>query len=1377
MGYTPQEISEIFQSLDDDDDEDVLSLLISSTTADGAVPQEGRDRETESNSNNSAYNQISGLKKSSRSAVNETLEQHSCLHPQNSNSIGSRSTDFTSTLFSLTIPNDGSNDQPNLLNQAYEAYIQAQIDNIDKICKEYTELTACEAQVDEFETEIVEFHRALDVTDAIDLMQEQIEEVLRRKRHRQQVSDSLNEVYSALQEVDSFCEWIVKNHARQQVDETYLSYLRRLGVKLTFLSRHKALHHSAVDDEIRPKLTAAAELAGNKILQYMATRIQQVRWEASPPTILGSPTKLNPAASSFSTRSADAVDGGTQQESKGQARTFRSQGNSSSKSNSSNRIPSGEKSPHFSGTSRPRESSFSGASFSTPLSSKGKARGTKGDGGKLNGAQGISMSMDALHDSLEQGEYYGFSFLKLYNPPVAKRIVTLYLQRGAEYYQKSFSAAWDQLKRSSRDYHHDSNSHRPLSTIGIQDGMQKPANLGGGEHGRSRNNAYQDESEKKANRPLTGSSGDDGSASLKPREEHGSVGHTQLGVGGSGKEGNFSSCSFLCPSSTLQQEIESWEKIFSLSNATTSSKGKDASFSNQSPKLSEMAGNLDVVGFLHVLNAIHLKYGKLHYEGSKEKDGEREKVRGSTGLTPEGSTNLSASPHLWLPHFISFILLLVNTCTEECRFIGNFFCLAETQDGAVENYNDAEKVAKLLLEPLIDHFQPLLHSCLPQFITESVSTISLHHGQKKRQYFLDSLSAIRVLELCKAYLSTSQDPIPLLLLSGLLESCRSILRSPLASVLKAELTSFSQEVRNVSAFPFLLCSDESTTAGIENLDKKELKKGIFGLPPFVWSAVLSIWSLDILNTATLRASTFHMEVPQAIDRATDRFCVAASHLVVELIFRLGNVTISTVRPEEVESISTRKDTNGGGRDSTCMSVPASVSTAAYFLLLTLQQARHMVRYRLDAPSDRLIVVSEINCGGKAVYVWNDAIEQALALQPWFYTAAPQLSTISQWWWQWKANLIARSVCENSTLLGMCTSTSNIGVDSTLDSSSGMLSCRTLGAYSIVVPSFFYTGNSTDLFTTVQNRESIRASARTTSVNTSSRTWRELSQDESQILEDLARPLCRGEVMWTEELRGIINHLRSFLECAKPAMPTSMQDSKSQMRFSTFTLSKPLTLSFALPSDVIEVFAHGVLLPLLRTFPEAFLLTKAEEEGLKTGKENSVQSNSLLPPSANKKEGRKGNNEAVEKSRATHANAPPSAEEVTSDVNVGESTRKKATPSSFETAIIETNSTTIDGTPSTVSTIPSLPYAKIASATKEGSANEIDKKDDDTGNADSLKIQVSEDHRLSVASLQHFLQSFATEQSDWSSHLVSPKKNKKKKKKIISPVTSNVQESP
>lgn len=1378
MRGTPQLFNETFMLLEDEDDEDVLNLLVSHREMGNAMPQElnngdgALDFDDTTSDRATPLEKTLGNDKGSRIALSSPLDVHN-----HKSAITTSASDFT--------PFHGeSGGGLDALTQAYDAFIQAQIENVEKICKEYTELTACEAQVNEFETEIVAFQRTLDVTDAIDLMQEQIEEVLRRKRHRQQVSDSLNEVYSALHEVDAFCEWIVKNHAHQQVDETYLSYLHRLGVKLTFLSRHKALHHSAVDDEIRPKLTAAAELAGDKILQYIASRIQQVQWEA-PKTLFSSPTTLHPAISSFSGGTADTR-GESHQESGARTDSRNTPGSHPSSSNS--KMPSARATSAFAATGAVG-TSFSSSSLFSSHSPHYKGSGTGSSEVRMKSFQDSRTSMTALHESLEQGEHYGFSFLKLYNPPVAKRIVTLYLQRSAAYYQESFSAVFDQLMQHSSHYQNrnsGSSSSRTFSSFDAHAAASK-GSTHAGQRDKSLPNVRQDDHRKDGNRQLSEGGGRE---SQDRTQGHGSVASgglhckgedNAISEGGDWKDNNQSSMSFLCPSSTtLEHDIEAWRRKFYTGSSNSFTKNTEASVENAlqtfSPVLADVGAELDVVGYLLVLNGIHLKYGELHYDAPDERwEAQGECSGSSIGDSRAPWRGPRAFPQLWLPHFISVILLLVNTSTEECRFIGNFFCLAETQDGAVENYNDAEKVAKLLLEPLIDRFQPMLHSCLPQAFAARASRVSSQQADWKRQYFLDALSAIRVLELCKAYLSTSQDPIPLLLLSGILESCRSILRSSLSSMLKAELESFSQTVWSVSTSR--LYSGEGSAKG-EKGENTQLEMGSVGLPRFLWCTLLSIWSLDSLNTATLRASTFRMEVPPASDKSTDRFCVAASHLLIELVLRMANGSISNVTAGGVFEKESRT-TEEQDADKGTVSVTATTAAAACFLLFTVHQARYMLRYRMDAASAKLTVLPEKNCGGGTVHVWQDALLQAVALQPWLYAMAPQLAMVSQWWWKWKANAIASTIFEQASFLTICNSTSTIGMERTMDLFSSTLSCRTLGDYSIVVASGFSTGNIADLLAAVQDGRIMRthtsfqgSSAGATRNTITTGAWKEVPKVERQDLADILGPLWRGEVLWKEELHRLGGHLRDILESVARIAGGPLEDStKALLPALPSPSSSVLDFLSTLPLDVIEVLIHGVFMPLLEVFPESFVLTKEEEAALHHGNGESIGKKGVRastgkttsktggrregPSGLGRKDERRGIKGGTPEEEATVPVKGGHVRDGAADTGLPLPSAATATPPAANTAA--------PLTPTTLSPTSSDGKPSIAQGVK---TSEKETKGGITESAEA----VPGNNVLSVSSLQDFLQWFALNQKEWSVSLKVPKKSKKKKN-VSSPAES------
>ncbi|KAG5468308.1 hypothetical protein LSCM1_02288 [Leishmania martiniquensis] len=151
-----------------------------------------------------------------------------------------------------------------------DSFIQAQVSQAEQIGQLYHEFSACEKHIVDFEEEILTFQRKLEGSaNDIVYMQQLADGLARRVNNRRQVSDRISEVYSVLQKCDSFCDVICNN----SVDADYLTNLRELSRRLAFLSGNKALHSSAVDNEIRPKLTAAAYKAGGKLQRFLTKKI------------------------------------------------------------------------------------------------------------------------------------------------------------------------------------------------------------------------------------------------------------------------------------------------------------------------------------------------------------------------------------------------------------------------------------------------------------------------------------------------------------------------------------------------------------------------------------------------------------------------------------------------------------------------------------------------------------------------------------------------------------------------------------------------------------------------------------------------------------------------------------------------------------------------------------------------------------------------------------------------------------------------------------------------------------------------------------------------------------------------------------------------
>ncbi|CCW66518.1 unnamed protein product [Phytomonas sp. Hart1] len=150
-----------------------------------------------------------------------------------------------------------------------EEFLQDHLDHADPICGVYHDLSRSEAQLVDFETAIVAFQRELERTSGdMRAVQERIGQIALRVAHRRGVSAKIHDVCNALQACDTFCEAIV----HREVDQEYLRNLRELEQSLAFLSC-KELQASRLDNEIRPKLVAAALKAGNKLQRFLTKQI------------------------------------------------------------------------------------------------------------------------------------------------------------------------------------------------------------------------------------------------------------------------------------------------------------------------------------------------------------------------------------------------------------------------------------------------------------------------------------------------------------------------------------------------------------------------------------------------------------------------------------------------------------------------------------------------------------------------------------------------------------------------------------------------------------------------------------------------------------------------------------------------------------------------------------------------------------------------------------------------------------------------------------------------------------------------------------------------------------------------------------------------
>jgi hypothetical protein len=151
-----------------------------------------------------------------------------------------------------------------------EEYIEEHCKQAERLCSLYVEVTECEEKLLDFEKQINDFQTSLTNTaEDIVVMQQQTVDLVHRIGNRRHVSSKISEVYGALKECEEFCEGI----AKRQVDADYLANIRELESKIAFLANNKELENSAVDQEISPKLRAAAHKAGDKLQRYLSKKI------------------------------------------------------------------------------------------------------------------------------------------------------------------------------------------------------------------------------------------------------------------------------------------------------------------------------------------------------------------------------------------------------------------------------------------------------------------------------------------------------------------------------------------------------------------------------------------------------------------------------------------------------------------------------------------------------------------------------------------------------------------------------------------------------------------------------------------------------------------------------------------------------------------------------------------------------------------------------------------------------------------------------------------------------------------------------------------------------------------------------------------------
>ncbi|CAD2214934.1 hypothetical protein AGDE_06065 [Angomonas deanei] len=190
----------------------------------------------------------------------------------------------------------------------------------------------------------------------------------------------------------------------------------------------------------------------------------------------------------------------------------------------------------------------------------------------------------------------------------------------------------------------------------------------------------------------------------------------------------------------------------------------------------------------------------------------------------------------WTWRFAHFLQQLVNICSSECTFISNFFCIPNESDEAGD-FNVAESIARSVLGRVIQ----TVETALPQEMVLVLNRSSV-------------LASLRFLEVAKQYLCTSLDPVPLVLLSGVLEMTKACLKNNIRTFIRND-TEVLPVVEGLKLSLFQTAPDDSSsTDALITAGKSYLLT--LGPHPVVCRVFDVLGQVEYLNCAPFRCETF-----------------------------------------------------------------------------------------------------------------------------------------------------------------------------------------------------------------------------------------------------------------------------------------------------------------------------------------------------------------------------------------------------------------------------------------------------------------------------------------------------------------------------------------
>ncbi|ORC93665.1 putative leucine-rich repeat protein [Trypanosoma theileri] len=218
----------------------------------------------------------------------------------------------------------------------------------------------------------------------------------------------------------------------------------------------------------------------------------------------------------------------------------------------------------------------------------------------------------------------------------------------------------------------------------------------------------------------------------------------------------------------------------------------------------------------------------------------------------------------WVWQFMRCIQLIVELYVSESRFIAQFFCSSSCE----EDFDETESLTRSVLQKSLDFTL--------SGILEDMSLVTERQGV---------LAGLRVVEIVKGYLCQLQDPVPLLLLSGVMELTKNTLTSTLHSVMANDQKSI-QFLTTLRLSPFLLAPNETMISSSKLLEDRGYATTL-GPHRIIQRFSHITGELELLNSANFNGSMVNGQEVLVYDIAVSNVIYRELETVSEFILTLA----------------------------------------------------------------------------------------------------------------------------------------------------------------------------------------------------------------------------------------------------------------------------------------------------------------------------------------------------------------------------------------------------------------------------------------------------------------------------------------------------------